>query len=72
MTTLREMLPDECDVPEIHLSADVLLERKGDWPGKHKFVWSWYVLNNGHAVGWNENPSRGWTFPVIKYSEAAE
>ena len=34
------------------------------WPGSHKNVANWCVLANGWAVGWNENPSRGWSFPV--------
>lgn len=37
------------------------------WPGKHKNVHNWYVLRNGMAVGWNENPGTGWSFPVINY-----
>ena|SRR5215831_64079 len=36
------------------------------WPGRHKHVHSWCVLKSGHAVGWNENPARGWSFPVMK------
>jgi len=36
------------------------------WPGPHKNVMNWCVLENGYAVGWNENPSRGWSFPVVK------
>jgi hypothetical protein len=36
------------------------------WPGKHKNVHLWVKLSNGYAIGWNENPSRGWSFPVIK------
>ncbi len=36
------------------------------WPGTHKNVYSWVELENGYAVGWNENPARGWSFPVIK------
>lgn len=36
------------------------------WPGTHKNVTNWCVLANGYAVGWNENPSRGWSFPVMK------
>lgn len=36
------------------------------WPGSHKYVHSWWELEDGHAVGWNENPSRGWSFPVVK------
>ena len=36
------------------------------WPGRRKHVMNWCVLANGYAVGWNENPSVGWSFPVIK------
>lgn len=36
------------------------------WPGKHKHVSCWWELADGHGVGWNENPSRGWSFPVIR------
>lgn len=35
------------------------------WPGKQKNVSVWVELANGKAVGFNENPSTGWTFPVI-------
>lgn len=35
------------------------------WPGNHKNVSVWWELLNGYAVGWNENPSRGWSFPVV-------
>ena len=50
---------------------DVVAEYRGDrpWPGQHKYVKSWFALANGKAVGWNENPSRGWSFPVISYEE---
>ncbi len=34
------------------------------WPGPHQNVMWWYKLANGAAVGWNESPSRGWSFPV--------
>ena len=37
------------------------------WPGKHKNVNVWWQLANGKAVGFNENPAIGWSFPVIKY-----
>ena len=37
------------------------------WPGTHKNVMNWYILANGKAVGWNENPARGWSFPFIPY-----
>jgi hypothetical protein len=36
------------------------------WPGKHRYVWNWVILANGYAVGWNENPNKGWSFPVIR------
>jgi hypothetical protein len=36
------------------------------FPGKHKNVHVWWELENGYAVGWNENPSIGWSFPVVK------
>lgn len=39
------------------------------WPGKHKNVFFWVELKNGYAVGWNENLSKGWSFPVLKLKE---
>lgn len=36
------------------------------WPGNHKHVYLWVELENGLAVGWNENPEKGWSFPIIK------
>ena len=35
------------------------------WDGKHKNVNIWWFLANGKKVGFNENPARGWSFPVI-------
>ena len=37
------------------------------WPGGHKNVHWWVALDNGKAIGWNENPARGWSFPVINW-----
>ena len=34
------------------------------WPGKEKNVMHWWKLVDGRCVGWNENPARGWSFPV--------
>lgn len=34
------------------------------WPGKERNVMNWWQLADGRAVGWNENPGRGWSFPV--------
>lgn len=36
------------------------------WPGTQKYVYFWVKLVNGYAVGWNENPSKGWSFPLVK------
>jgi hypothetical protein len=36
------------------------------WPGPHKNVRYWVELDTGYAVGFNENPSHGWSFPIIK------
>lgn len=36
------------------------------WPGKHRNVVVWWILETGQAVAWNENcTNRGWSFPVI-------
>lgn len=40
--------------------------RTKPWVGKHKHVMIWWELENGVAIGWNENPSRGWSFPVAR------
>jgi hypothetical protein len=42
------------------------IENELKWPGKQKNVHFWVELANGFIVGWNENPSRGWSFPVMK------
>lgn len=51
----------DCEVAEI---VDGCLPGNA-WPGKEKNVYWWYKLVNGKKVGFNENPSRGWSFPVI-------
>lgn len=40
--------------------------RNVKWPGTHKNVYNWCILDSGHAIGWNESPSKGWSF-IIKY-----
>lgn len=40
------------------------------WPGREKNVNNWCLLDDGHAVGWNENPSVGGSFPVIRAPKA--
>lgn len=74
--TLREVLPSEfskdfTDVPawkyaDVEVSREHLVGQGGEqWPGPQKNVFFWVELVNGKAVGWNENPSKGWSFPVI-------
>lgn len=79
---LRECLPSEFMGCEYETAAsrkwaDVEVVAKFDsrehpWPGKEKNVNFWYGLANGRAVGFNENPARGWSFPLIKWSAGAE
>lgn len=73
MKVLRECLPYEFMYCEYSYSrarsfseVEVIEEKEFNWPGTHKNVINWYILSNGYAVGWNESPSRGWSFPVIK------
>ena len=35
------------------------------WPGRHKNVYFWCLLIGNKLVGFNENPSHGWSFPVM-------
>lgn len=73
---LKQCLPNEfmgCEyessLARKYAEALVVADYDGcdkQWPGRHKNVHVWYVLDNGHAVGWNENPARGWSFPVIR------
>jgi hypothetical protein len=74
---LRDFLPREffsefMDSP-VNKMLDVLAEesnwqadRPTPFPGGHKNVNVWWKLDNGYAVGWNENPGRGWSFPLVK------
>lgn len=75
---LKEHLPHEfmgCEYDKARARkfADVMVTRKHEsgencepWPGTHKNVFVWFVLENGYAVALNENPSIGWSFPVVK------
>ena len=78
--TLKDVLPyeflsDFTDTKAYKFrDIEVIKEHKGNfsgsnWPGKHKNVYFWVELENGYAVGFNENPARGWSFPVIKYKK---
>lgn len=71
MKTLRDVLPFEAleftDSKFIQfLDIKVLEEVDGcvvPWVGTHKNVMNWWKLENGYAVGWNESPVHGWSFP---------
>ena len=82
--TLKEVMPKElvdrdCDKTRAYKMKDVIVVKEHCtlvdqdeyqfWPGTHKNVYSWVELENGYACGWNENPTRGWSFPVIKMKE---
>ena len=72
---LREFLPREATGVEyrdtaVCRMADVEIVEQFEgfekrWPGREKHVFHWCLLRTGHAVGWNENPARGWSFPVL-------
>lgn len=68
---LKDVLPTEAletgvwDKVERFLDVDIIQEFEGGWEGTHKHVMVWWKLANGYAVGWNENPARGWSFPII-------
>lgn len=39
-------------------------------PFSHKYVFVWWIVEKGnkrYAMGWNENPAIGWSFPVKRY-----
>jgi hypothetical protein len=84
--TLRDVMPKEltdrdCDKTRAYKMRDVLVVNEHcsmidqneyqSWPGTHKNVYYWVELENGNAVGWNENPARGWSFPVVKMKEVS-
>lgn len=69
--TLRDWLPVPHEAPEKlrkKFGLKVVYESGTgwNWPGTHKNVCWWVILEDGTAVGWNENPSRGWSFPSLK------
>lgn len=80
MTTLKDTMPDsfneddkawkykDINVTKVHCSFSDGYEHVW-WPGTHKNVFYWVELENGYAVGWNENPSKGYSFPIKKMPE---
>lgn len=84
--TLKEVMPDvlvscEYDNTKAYELKDISVVKEHDlfvdqdeycfWPGKHKNVYFWVELENGSLVGWNKNPARGWSFPVMKNPKRA-
>jgi len=80
MSTLRDFVPHEffaefmdtraatmldVEVEEEHSLIDFCEDKWVSWPGTHKNVYNWVKLVDGRCVGWNESPSRGWSFPVF-------
>lgn len=74
MSKLKDVVPQEFFIEYMDTRAAKYLEidvvrkvdgREEPWPGKEKNVMVYWELENGKLVGWNENPSRGWSFPVI-------
>ncbi len=76
--TLREWLPKEAhdqDLPRLKKLMDLKVDHEWSmtndqqafyrWPGSHKYVFAWCVLEDGSAVAWNENPGVGWSFPKL-------
>jgi hypothetical protein len=79
MRALKDVMPGEFQGGEYrdaasykHRDVQVVAVYEGDkrrWPGKEKNVMLWASLVNGRAVGFNENVSRGWSFPLIKFND---
>lgn len=75
-TLPKEFVSGEYDSCETFKYADMEVIREHSriyeqnnfkrWPGKHKYVNTWWELENGLIVGWNENPYMGWSFPIMK------
>jgi hypothetical protein len=76
MKTLKDVMPREItdwEGPALKfIDVAVIKEHYSyttRWPGQHKNVHFWVELENGKAVGWNENPATGWSFPVVKMNK---
>lgn len=75
-TTVREEVDNEYhEKLSMHLNALVIKKVCGctegqGWPGTHRNVNVWYVTNSGFFIGFNENPGRGWSYPVYKPTRA--
>ncbi len=74
---LRDVLPRDFFLEFLDTRAATMLDveveqeyglgdgqTRASWPGREKNVLNWWKLVDGRCVGWNENPARGWSFPV--------
>jgi len=65
----QEFFEGEYDNSKVHSYLDCIVLKShsdGGWVGIHKNVYCWWELDNGICVGWNENPSKGWSFVAIR------
>lgn len=69
--TWREKFLDREIVKEYSMCAADWETSYVRWPGPQKNVYYWVVLASGHAVGHNENPATGWSFPIVSYKVPA-
>ena len=63
---------DDCKAYELRnqqVTLDFVLECSADWVGPHKNVHGWIVTECRHAIGMNENPAHGLSFPVIRLGQ---
>lgn len=73
---IRDVLPSEALGAEFsdgefrrylnHEVIEEITEYDSRFPFKHKNIHVWWILEDNTAIGWNENPSVGWSFPVAK------
>jgi hypothetical protein len=60
-----------------HLDDKVVAVHSMSWdeegyvpsPFKHRYIFVWVELESGYAVGFNENPNTGWSYPIKRYSK---
>jgi len=76
---LRDVLPKEALSGEYegakflkYLDCEVVQQLNRErhpiygFPFTHANINVWWIIEDRRAVGWNENPKRGWSFPVAK------
>ena len=66
--TVQDVLPREAmEFDHIRKIKDKLVASSHElgWRGPHKNVLVWWTLEDGTRLGWNESPSRGWSFVTM-------